>query len=225
MRIGIIFAMDEELEEMLKLVKLNKVNKIYDLSFYEGSIENKECIFVSSGVGKVNAARSTQVLIDNYAPQYILNVGVAGGIDSGLEVCDIVVGDKLVQYDFDITAFDHPLGYVPKMGVYISCDERLRDIALSNKKYNVKRGIIATGDKFCTRKEISMMIRDEFNASVVEMEGASIGGVSYLCGIPFLVIRAVSDVIGKDNLLTYDRFLKKSCAEVAGFTLDIISNL
>lgn len=80
-KIGIIFAMYEELEEMLKLVKLNKINKIYDLDFYECTINDKECILVESGVGKVNASRSTQVLIDNYSPNYILNVGVAGGID------------------------------------------------------------------------------------------------------------------------------------------------
>lgn len=127
-KIGIIFAMYEELEEMLKLVKLNKINKIYDLDFYECTINDKECILVESGVGKVNASRSTQVLIDNYSPNYILNVGVAGGIDNKLNVYDIV-------------------------------------------------------------------------------------------------IRSISDVIGKDNLITYDKFLKKSSTEVAEFTLEIINNL
>ena len=125
-KIGIIFAMYEELEEMLKLVKLNKINKIYDLDFYECTINDKECILVESGVGKVNASRSTQVLIDNYSPNYILNVGVAGGIDDRLNVCDIAVSDKLVQYDFDIAAFDHPKGYIPKVGVYVECDRYLR---------------------------------------------------------------------------------------------------
>ena len=135
-KIGIIFAMYEELEEMLKLVKLNKINKIYDLDFYECTINDKECILVESGVGKVNASRSTQVLIDNYSPNYILNVGVAGGIDNKLNVCDIVVSDKLVQYDFDITAFDHPKGYIPKVGVYVECDKYLRELAFNIKKNN-----------------------------------------------------------------------------------------
>ena len=210
-KIGIIFAMYEELEEMLKLVKLNKINKIYDLDFYECTINDKECILVESGVGKV--------------PNYILNVGVAGGIDNKLNVCDIVVSDKLVQYDFDITAFNHPKGYIPKVGVYVECDRYLRELAFNIKKDNVYDGTIATGDMFCTDIELSKKIKEEFNAVAVEMEGASIGMTSYLSGIPFLVIRSISDVIGKDNLITYDKFLKKSSTEVAEFTLEIINNL
>ena len=161
-KIGSIFAMYEELEEMLKLVKLNKINKIYDLDFYECTINDKECILVESGVGKVNASRSTQVLIDNYSPNYILNVGVAGGIDNKLNVCDIVVSDKLVQYDFDITAFNHPKGYIPKVGVYVECDRYLRELAFNIKKDNVYDGTIATGDMFCTDIELSKKIKEEF---------------------------------------------------------------
>lgn len=158
-KIGIIFAMYEELEEMLKLVKLNKINKIYDLDFYECIINDKECILIEAGVGKVNASRSTQVLIDNYSPNYILNVGVAGGIDDRLNVCDIVVSDKLVQYDFDITAFNHPKGYIPKVGVYVECDRYLRELAFNIKKDNVYDGTIATGDMFCTDIELSKKIK------------------------------------------------------------------
>ncbi len=224
-RIGIIFAMYEELEEMLKLVKLNRINKIYDLDFYECTVNNKECILVESGVGKVNASRSTQILIDNYSLDYILNIGVAGGIDNKLDVCDIVISDKLVQYDFDITAFDHPKGYIPKVGVYVECDKYLRNLALSINKDNVYSGTIATGDMFCTNIELSKKIKEEFNALAVEMEGASIGMTSYLSKIPFLVIRSISDVLGKDNLITYDKFLKKSSTEVAEFTLKIINSL
>ena len=165
-RIGIIFAMYEELEAMLKLVKLNKVNKIYDLDFYECTINDKECILVESGVGKVNASRSTQVLIDNYSPNYILNVGVAGGIDNKLNVCDIVVSDKLVQYDFDITAFDHPKGYIPKVGVYVECDKYLRELAFNIKKNNIYDGTIATGDMFCTNIGLSKKINEEVNSQL-----------------------------------------------------------
>lgn len=224
-KIGIIFAMNEELDEMLKLVKLDKVSKVYDLSFYECSIGNKTCILVESGVGKVNSSRSTQALIDIYKPDYILNIGVAGGIDTKLNVGDIVVGDKLVQYDFDITAFEHPCGYVPKVGVYVLCDSYLKNIALSIDKNNVYNGIIATGDSFCTDGSTANRIRDEFKAIAVEMEGASIGMTAYLCNVPFLVIRAISDVISKDNIISYDKFLKNSSMEVANFTFDIISKL
>lgn len=224
-KIGIIFAMQVELKEMLKLLKLNKINKIYDLDFYECTIDNKECILVEAGVGKVNSSRSTQVLIDNYKIDYILNIGVAGGIDDKLNVCDIVVGDKLVQYDFDISVFDHPKGYIPKVGVYVASDKYLKNIALNIKKDNLYSGIIATGDKFCTSVQISKNIKNNFNALAVEMEGASIAMTSYLCNIPFLVIRSISDVIGKNNLVTYDNFLIKSSIEVAEYTLEIIKRI
>ena len=125
----------------------------------------------------------------------------------------------------DITAFDHPKGYIPKVGVYVECDKYLRELAFNIKKNNIYDGTIATGDMFCTNIGLSKKINEEFNAVAVEMEGASIGMTSYLSGIPFLVIRSISDVIGKDNLITYDKFLKKSSTEVAEFTLEIINNL
>lgn len=224
-KIGIIFAMHEELQEMLKLLKLNKVNKIYDLDFYECTIDNKECILVKAGVGKVNSTRSTQILIDNYKIDYILNIGVAGGIEEKLNVCDIVVGDKLVQYDFDISSFNYPKGYIPKVGVYVESDKYLKNVALSIKKDNLYNGVIATGDMFCTDIEISKKIKNTFNALAVEMEGASIAMTAYLCNIPFLVIRSISDVIGKDNIITYEKFLTKSCIEVAEYTLEIIKKI
>ena len=115
MRIGIIFAMEEELNAFKEKVSIENEYEIFDLKFYETNINDIECILVESGVGKVNAARTTQILIDNMDVEYIFNIGVAGGIDSSLSVGDIVIGEKLVQHDFDITAFNHPKGYIPEI--------------------------------------------------------------------------------------------------------------
>lgn len=224
-KIGIIFAMYEELEAFLKLVKQNKTTKIYDLTFYECTVNNCLCILTETGVGKVNASRSTQVLIDKYSPDYIFNIGVAGGITKELNVSDVVVANSLIQYDFDITAFNHPIGYVPKVGVYVECDNKLINLALSLNKNNIKKGIIATADSFCTNESKAKDIHHQFNAIAVEMEGASVGQVCYLCNIPFLVIRAISDVIGKDNLITYEKFLNESSREVSNTILEIIKKL
>ena len=106
-KIGIIFAMKEELDALKEYLTVTNEYKIFELKFYEGTINNVKCILVESGVGKVNAARTTQILIDNMQVDYIFNIGVAGGVDSNLNVLDIVVADKLVQHDFDITAFNH----------------------------------------------------------------------------------------------------------------------
>ena len=227
-KIGIIFAMKEELDELLKYLDLKNEYNIFDLKFYEGTINNNECVLVESGVGKVNAARSTQILIDNMKVDYIFNVGVAGGIDEDLNVCDIVIGEKLVQHDFDITAFDHDKGYIPNVGVYVDSDQYLVNIANTcndDKSFNIKTGVIASGDIFCTEKWMSEKIRNKFNALCVEMEGASIAQVCYLSHIPFIIIRSISDVPNNDNVITYEEFLKISSKNVAKFVNRILEKL
>ena len=115
MKIGIIFAMKEELIALKKHLNIEREFKIYNLMFYEAKYKNITCILVESGIGKVNAARCTQVLIDKVNVDYIFNIGVAGGIDKTLNVCDVVVGTSLVQHDFDITAFNHNKGFIPNV--------------------------------------------------------------------------------------------------------------
>ena len=227
-RIGIIFAMKEELDSLLKYLKIEKEYNIFDLKFYEGMIHNNYCILTESGVGKVNSARCTQILIDNMDVDMIINIGVAGGISEKLKVCDIVIGEKLVQHDFDITAFNHEKGYIPNVGVYIDSDTYLVNIAkecINNKKYNVVSGIIASRDIFCTESWMSKKINTKFNALCVEMEGASIAQVCYLSNIPFIVIRSISDVPNNNNVLTYEEFLNESSKNVSNFIYEIIKNI
>lgn len=227
-RIGIIFAMKEELDSLLKYLKIEKEYNIFDLKFYEGMIHNNYCILTESGVGKVNSARCTQILIDNMDVDMIINIGVAGGISEKLKVCDIVIGEKLVQHDFDITAFNHEKGYIPNVGVYIDSDTYLVNIAkecINNKKYNVVSGIIASGDIFCTESWMSKKINTKFNALCVEMEGASIAQVCYLSNIPFIVIRSISDVPNNNNVLTYEEFLNESSKNISNFIYEIIKNI
>ncbi len=227
-KIGIIFAMKEELDELLKYLELKNEYNIFDLKFYEGTIHNNYCILVESGVGKVNAARCTQILIDNMKVDYIFNIGVAGGIAEDLNVCDIVIGEKLVQHDFDITAFNHEKGYVPNVGVYVESDKYLVNIANScneDNVFNLKTGTIASGDIFCTEKWMSEKIRSKFNALCVEMEGASIAQVCYLSHIPFVIIRSISDVPNNNNVITYEEFLNISSKNVAKFVNRILEKL
>ena len=216
-KIGIIFAMEEELKELLKFLKITKEYNIFDLKFYEGTIHNVKCILVKSGVGKVNAARTTQILIDNINVDYILNVG------------DIVIGESLVQHDFDITAFDHEKGYIPEIGVYIKSDEYLYTIANNvlreNNKINILSGVIASGDIFCTEISMGQKINQKFNALCVEMEGASIAQICHLCHIPFLVLRSISDTPNNNNVITYEEFLEKSSKNIAEEMCKIIEKI
>lgn len=226
MKIGIIFAMKEELNELLKILDLKKEYNIFDLTFYECNLDDKEIILTESGIGKVNAARTTQILIDNMKVDYIFNIGVAGGTNPSVSVCDIVVGENLVQHDFDITPFNHEKGYIPNVGTYIPCDEYLisltKDINVDSKVYH---GNIASGDIFITDKNMSSKISKKFNALCVEMEGASIAQVCYLSHIPFLIIRSISDSVNGNNELTYNDFLLLSSKIVSKFMKELLRKI
>lgn len=217
--------MNEELNAIMKYLTIDKKKLIYDLEFIEGKIKGINCVLVEGGIGKVNASRATQVLIDNYQIDYIFNIGVAGGVDSSLKVGDIVVGEKLVQHDFDITAFNHEKGYIPNIGGnYIEASNKL--IELSKKSLlPVKYGVIASGDIFCTDVKMSNKINSKFKALCVEMEGAAIAQVCYLCKIPFLIIRSISDVPNNDNTKSYEEFLLESSSKVADYLVYILQNI
>lgn len=225
--VGIILAMEEELMALKEYMTDSKEYNIFDVMFYEGYISGVHTILALSGIGKVNAARTTQILIDNMQVDYIFNVGVAGGVSPDIKVLDIVVGEKMVQHDFDLTGFNHEKGYIPNIDdVYIESDLYLRNIALSSlSSSNVYTGVIASGDIFCTDKLMEQKINNKFKALCVEMEGASIAQVCYLSHIPFLVIRSISDTLMGDNSITYDEFLEKSSSTIASAMVKILAKL
>ena len=225
MRIGIITATEEEITAIKKYITSSKVNKIFDLDFINGMIGKNEVVLCESGVGKVNASRTTQLLIDNYDVDCIINIGCAGALKEQLNIGDIVIGKYLVQHDFDITKFNHDKGYIPNVGIKIESDKNLLGIFLNNIDSNVFVGTIATGDIFCTDKNMSLKIRNKFNADCVEMEGAAIAQVCYLCNIPFIIIRSISDVVNGTNTIDYDKFAISSANKVAKLLNDIILKL
>lgn len=225
--IGIIFAMQEELIELKNYLHINKEKKIYDLTFYEATLNNQNIILTESGIGKTNAARTTQILIDYYKPEAIFNIGVAGGIAKKLEVGDIIISTSLVQHDFDITAFDHPKGYIPNIGNTIPIDNNLLNTTkniLNTNNVAYKEGVIASGDIFCTKESMATKINTQFNALCVEMEGASIAQTAYLSKTPCLVIRSISDCPDNNNKVTYEEFLETSSNKVAQIMYAILIN-
>lgn len=214
MKIGIIVAEHEELEAIEQIMNIQERKRIFELTFSEGTIKGKKCIVVKGGVGKANAARTTQLLIDKYNPDYIINVGAAGGLNPMLQIGDIVIGETLVQHDFDVTAFGHAKGYITGVGDRVYADDDLIkkiEETIKNEEdrtYKVKKGIIASGDIFCTEYSMRDKIRAKFDADCVEMEGAAIAQVCYLCNVPFVVLRSISDVPNGENTVTFDQFVK-----------------
>lgn len=225
--IGIIFAMQEELIELKKYLHINNEKKIYDLIFYEATLNNQNIILTESGIGKTNAARTTQILIDYYKPEAIFNIGVAGGIAKNLKVGDVIISTSLVQHDFDITAFNHPKGYIPNIGNNIPIDNKLLNTTktiLDTNNISYKEGLIASGDIFCTKESMATKINTQFNALCVEMEGASIAQTAYLSKTPCLVIRSISDCPDNNNKVTYEEFLETSSNKVAQIMYAILIN-
>ena len=225
--ISIIFAMQEELIELKKYLHINNEKKIYDLIFYEATLNNQNIILTESGIGKTNAARTTQILIDYYKPKAIFNIGVAGGIAKNLKVGDIIISTSLVQHDFDITAFNHPKGYIPNIGNNIPIDNNLLNTTktiLDTNNISYKEGLIASGDIFCTKESMATKINTQFNALCVEMEGASIAQTAYLSKTPCLVIRSISDCPDNNNKVTYEEFLETSSNKVAQIMYAILIN-
>ena len=225
--IGIIFAMQEELIELKKYLHINNEKKIYDLTFYEATLNNQNIILTESGIGKTNAARTTQILIDYYKPEAIFNIGVAGGIAKNLKVGDVIISTSLVQHDFDITAFNHPKGYIPNIGNNIPIDNKLLNTTktiLDTNNISYKEGLIASGDIFCTKESMATKKNTQFNALCVEMEGASIAQTAYLSKTPCLVIRSISDCPDNNNKVTYEEFLETSSNKVAQIMYAILTN-
>ncbi len=218
---GIIAAMQEEMQEIKKIMTETEERKIYELTFTKGKINNTEVVLVEAGVGKVNAARTTQILINNFDIEAIINVGSAASANDELDIGDIVIGKKLVQHDFDITAFGHPKGFISNVGQYVESDSKLIEkmeqtiVDLQDKEFKIKIGTIASGDIFCTEIKMKEKIRNKFEADAIEMEGAAIAQVCKLDNVPFIVIRSISDNPNGNNNITFDQFLEKAAKRCA----------
>lgn len=228
-KIGIVVAMEEECEAIESIMTNIERKDIYDLSFIVGKIKERECVLVKSGLGKVNAARTTQVMIDYFKIEYIINMGAAGAINDQLDIGDILVGKHVLQHDFDITAFGHSKGYITGIGNTVECDKDLiikfEEVInnISERNHKIKLGIIATGDIFCADVAMKDKIRAKFNADVVDMECAAIAQVTYLNNIPFIAIRSISDTPNGKNASTFDKNLKLASKRCANILNDFLS--
>ena len=220
---GIIAAMQEEMQAIKNIMTEVKECKIFELTFFEGKINNTEIRLVEAGVGKVNAARVTQILIDKFDIDAIINVGSAGSAKEELDIGDIVIGKKIVQHDFDITAFGHPKGFISNVGQYVESDEALIEkmeqtiLNIQNNDCKIKIGTIASGDIFCTEIKMKEKIKTKFDADAIEMEGAAIAQVCKLDNTPFIIIRSISDSPNGNNEITFDQYLEKAskrCAKI-----------
>ena len=215
--IGIIGAMDIEVNSIIASMKRKKEKVIGSIRFVSGRIYGKKVVVAKCGIGKVFAALCAQTMILNYKPSVIVNTGVAGSLKSGLNVLDVVIASSVVQHDMDTSAIGDPKGLISGINVInIDTDKKMANImsnAAELTKCRIHTGVIASGDKFISNKDEKNNIRQQFDAVACEMEGAAIGQVCYVNEIPFLVLRTISDGDGAE--MDYMEFAPKAAEQAA----------
>ncbi len=215
-RIGIIGAMEEEVNQLKERMQVREAAQIASMEFVLGSLEGKEVVVVRCGIGKVNAAICTQVLADQYQVDCIINTGVAGALYQKLNIGDIVVSTDALQHDMDATGFGYPMGVIPRMETSIfEADRGLLEAARKtceevNPDIQVFAGRIVSGDQFISDKETKERLIRQFQGYCTEMEGAAIAQAAWLNQIPFLIIRAISDKADNSAEMDYGEFEAKA---------------
>lgn len=211
--LGVIGAMEEEVEILKEKMEIEETVEVAGMEFYKGTLADKNIVLVRSGIGKVNVAACTQILVDRFNVSALVNSGVAGTMDKELEQGDIVISTDAVQHDFDTTVFGDPLGEISRLGVtFFEADKDMiaiaKKAAKSIDKINIKEGRIASGDQFVAGGEVADKIIENFGeVQAVEMEGASMAQVAYLNEIPYVILRAISDKADGSAELSYEEFL------------------
>ena len=210
--LGIIGAMDEEVAKLKEQMTEVQVHKKANMEFVRGVMEGKQVVVVRSGIGKVNAGICAQILVDDYRVDGIINTGIAGSLRAEINIGDIVISTDAVQHDMDAVAFGYPLGQIPRMDVFsFEADKELAKLAEDcchrvMPQVGIFHGRVASGDAFIASHERKTKIVNEFDAFCCEMEGAAIAQAAYLNGIPFLIIRAISDKADDSASMDYPAF-------------------
>lgn len=211
-KIGIIGAMDEEVHIIKNQMQDVVVKSIASMEFYEGKLKGKEVVVVRCGIGKVNAAVCTQILADLFQVDAVINTGVAGSLRNEINIADIVLSTDTQQHDVDATGFGYPVGVIPRMEQSIfKADEQLlahaKEVCTEViPEVGVHTGRIVSGDQFISDTEKKAWLTQNFDGYCTEMEGAAIAHTAFLNGIPFLIIRAISDKADHSAEMTYQEF-------------------
>lgn len=226
--IGIICALSIEVEGLAKLLENKTENTYAKMKFVSGNIGDKQVVLTECGIGKVNAAMSTQVMIDKYNPQVIINSGIAGSVSRQLKIGDIVISTDCVQHDFDGTQMGDPKGLIQyndetRIDIPVCKDtaDKLYKACKDIANTNVLLGRIATGDIFVADKAMRQSIADEFSALACEMEGGAVAQVCYRNSVPCAVLRCISDDFDENEFINFMEFrilaADKSMAAIKNF--------
>lgn len=216
MTIGVICALQEELDEIIKLMFDIKTVKINNFEFITGTVNNIKCVLNLCGVGKVHAAISCQNLITNFNPDLILNIGVAGALDKKSNIGDMILVTSAIQYDFDVSVFpNRKKGEISGLGkVNFECTDwilnKLINVSQEINTLNFNTGVVLTGDKFVSNKQEKIKLNQEFGGIVCDMEAGSIAQTCYVNSVDFGIIKSVSDSLSNNSLIEFNKFVNIS---------------
>lgn len=227
MKIAIIGAMEEEVTILRDKLENQMQEVIAGSEFTKGIYKGVEVILLKSGIGKVNAAMSTTLLLDRYKPDYVINTGSAGGFHPSLNVGDVVISTEVRHNDVDVTAFGYEYGQVPGLPAAYIPNEMLVDVAVKKAEeisdIQVAKGLIVTGDSFLNDPVKVEFIRSKFkDLHAGEMEAAAIAQVCHQFNVSFVVIRALSDIAGKESNVSFDQFLEQAAKHSADLVLKMV---
>ncbi len=221
LKLGILGAMEEEIETLLAQMEERRARTVGGCVYYEGMLEGLPVVVTRCGIGKVNAALSVQTLCDCFGVTHLVNTGIAGSLCAELDIGDLVVSRDAMYHDFDCTHFGYLPGAVPGMPQAFAADESLITLALDAAQEvlpgRVRMGRVASGDQFVCNQVMKDRIISVSGALCTEMEGAGIAHAAFRNGIPFVVLRAISDKADHSAEMdhpTFERMAAHICARV-----------
>ena len=230
-KIGIIGAMELEVETLKEKMKINNIVKKASMDFHEGSLNDVEVVIVRSGIGKVNAGICVQILADLFHVTHIINTGVAGSLNPSIDIGDIVISTDAMYHDVDATVFGYQPGEIPQLGqrefiadpslialAKVACEDVNPDI-------HAFSGRVVSGDQFISDKAVKERLVNVFEGFCAEMEGAAIAQASTLNHIPFVIIRAISDKADESAEMDYPSFERKAAADCAKLVAHMIQKI
>lgn len=230
MKLGIIGAMEPEIAILRDKMSNVSEQTLAGFTFYSGELNSQNVTLVQSGIGKVAATVATTILINHFKPDYVINTGSAGGFDHRLKVGDVAIADEVRHHDVDVTAFGYEFGQVPQMPAAFHSDAKLIEVAKESiadlNECQSLVGLVCTGDSFMCDPERIDATRKQFpNMLAVEMEGAAIAQACHMLSTPFVVIRSLSDIAGKESPDSFEAYLEVASKNSSAMVIAMLGKL
>lgn len=227
MAVAIIGAMEEEVQLLRQMIDVKEVKNIVHVEFTTGTLNGRDVVLMRSGIGKVNAAVATTLLFEHFDIEAVINTGSAGGLHPEANVGDVVVSNGVLYHDVDVTGFDYAYGQVPGMPAkYEPSSELVQKVeqVLKASGKTFWQGAIGTGDSFINRPDqLALIKKNTPEAVAIEMEAAAVAQVCHLYGKPFVILRALSDIAGKESHITFPEFLAVAAKESSEMVRQLVA--